>query len=321
MGAPASDIAGSVSGSSSFNLIGTGGSGGLSNGVNNNQVGVSNPLLGALASNGGPTQSIALLSSSPAIGGGSSTIGSITIPLTDQRGSLVPVGTKIDVAYAASGVYMVTSTADTLVVGTLRSAVLWSDLSPSSTPQGNTIIFDTNGVFATPQTITLSPSLGTLSLTNTAAPLSIVGPGADQLTISGGGAVGVFTIASNVTVTMTGLTIGAEGGQYRRRAVNSQGNLTVSNDVFSNDGAVLYGGAIYNNGGSFRSRTRCFAGNATSFGLGGAIDNAGLLTVANSTFSGGAAWQGGRLTIKPAFSRLRIARSPITLVPRGGYIQ
>ncbi len=66
VGAPASDIAGSVSGSSSFNLIGTGGSGGLSNGVNNNQVGVSNPLLGALASNGGPTQTIALLFKGPA---------------------------------------------------------------------------------------------------------------------------------------------------------------------------------------------------------------------------------------------------------------
>ncbi len=300
VGAPASDIAGSVSGSSSFNLIGTGGSGGLSNGVNNNQVGVSNPLLGALASNGGPTQTIALLSSSPAIGGGSSTIGSITIPLTDQRGSLrIPVGTKIDVgAYAASGVYMVTSTADTLVVGTLRSAVLWSDLSPSSTPQGNTIIFDTNGVFATPQTITLSPSLGKLNLTNTAAPLSIVGPGANQLTISGGDAVGVFAIASNVTVTMTGMTISAGSAGTGGGAVNSQGNLTVANDVFSGNAAVLYGGAIYNNGGTLSVSNAMFAGNAASFGLGGAIDNAGLLIVANSTFTGGAAWQGGAIDNK-----------------------
>ena len=179
-----------------FNLIGTGGSGGLSNGVNNNQVGVSNPGLAALASNGGPTQTIALLSISPAINGGSATIGSVTIPLTDQRGSLrIPVGTKIDIgAFAASGVYMVTSTADTLVVGTLRSAVAWSNLSPSSGPLGNIIIFDTNGVFATPQTITLSPSLGTLSLTNTGSSTTIEGPGADRLTISGADASASFRL-------------------------------------------------------------------------------------------------------------------------------
>jgi hypothetical protein len=41
--------------SSSFNLFGTGGAGGISNGVNNNQVGVANPGLGGLANNGGLT--------------------------------------------------------------------------------------------------------------------------------------------------------------------------------------------------------------------------------------------------------------------------
>ena len=43
-----------------------GGSGGLNNGSNNNQVGVANPGLGTLASNGGPTQTVALLPGSPA---------------------------------------------------------------------------------------------------------------------------------------------------------------------------------------------------------------------------------------------------------------
>ena len=61
---------GSVSGS--YNLIGTGGSGGLINGVNNNQVGVANPLLGTLGNYGGPTQTIPLLPGSPAIGKGGS---------------------------------------------------------------------------------------------------------------------------------------------------------------------------------------------------------------------------------------------------------
>ena len=67
----ADDISGTVDASSSFNLIGTGGAGGLTNGGNNNQVGVASPGLGALADNGGPTQTHALLSTSPAIEAGS----------------------------------------------------------------------------------------------------------------------------------------------------------------------------------------------------------------------------------------------------------
>jgi chitinase len=76
---------GSVSPTSGYNLIGTGGSGGLINGVNGNQVGVANPGLGPLANNGGPTQTIALLPGSPAIDAGSNALDAGQI--TDQRGA------------------------------------------------------------------------------------------------------------------------------------------------------------------------------------------------------------------------------------------
>jgi hypothetical protein len=85
-GGPASDInnlfGSMVDPSSSFNLIGTGGSGGLTNGVNHNLVGVSNPGLGPLQDNGGPTQTCALLSGSPAIDAGDPSL----LGTTDQRG-------------------------------------------------------------------------------------------------------------------------------------------------------------------------------------------------------------------------------------------
>ena len=77
---------GNVSSSSSYNLIGTGGSGGLINGVNNNQVGVANPGLLALADNGGPTQTHALSPCSPAVNTGTNS----GAPSTDQRGSTRP---------------------------------------------------------------------------------------------------------------------------------------------------------------------------------------------------------------------------------------
>jgi predicted outer membrane repeat protein len=80
----ASDINGNVAGGSSYNLIGIGGNGGLSDGKNGNQVGVSDAGLGALADNGGPTQTIALLAGSAAIDHGNNNF--VTAGETDQRG-------------------------------------------------------------------------------------------------------------------------------------------------------------------------------------------------------------------------------------------
>ena len=73
----------------SYNLVGTvfniGSAGSvLVNGANDNQIGVTNPGLGTLANNGGPTQTIALLLGSPAINAGSNLLSAFSS--TDQRG-------------------------------------------------------------------------------------------------------------------------------------------------------------------------------------------------------------------------------------------
>ncbi|HZW29304.1 MAG TPA: choice-of-anchor Q domain-containing protein [Isosphaeraceae bacterium] len=107
----ASDISGTISPASAYNLIGTGGSGGLADGVNHNLVGVSNPgLAPGLADNGGPTQTIALLSGSPAIGAGTVTMlilpdgNSFMIIAYDQRGVARP-GPGFDIgAYQTEGI-------------------------------------------------------------------------------------------------------------------------------------------------------------------------------------------------------------------------
>src|SRR5688572_12830507 len=90
-----SDIEGSAAGA--HNLIGTGGSGGLLSGVDGNLVGISDSKLGPLADNGGPTQTHALLSGSPAIDRGDNALAS---GLTDdQRGAGFPriLGPRVDV--------------------------------------------------------------------------------------------------------------------------------------------------------------------------------------------------------------------------------
>jgi hypothetical protein len=83
---PDIDNRGTVS-TADHNLIGDGTDSGISNGVNGNQVGgngnpVINPRLGPLADNGGPTQTLALLPGSPAIGKADNA----AAPHTDQRG-------------------------------------------------------------------------------------------------------------------------------------------------------------------------------------------------------------------------------------------
>ena len=79
---------------SAYNLIGTGGSGGLTNGVSGNQVGVVNPGLEPLADYGGPTQTIELIHGSPAVDKGNNSLAvdpTTQQPLTtDQRGSGFP---------------------------------------------------------------------------------------------------------------------------------------------------------------------------------------------------------------------------------------
>lgn len=65
------DIGGTVDAASSFNLIGTGGAGGLTDGANGNHVGVANAGLGALLANGGARQTHALTSTSLAVDAGS----------------------------------------------------------------------------------------------------------------------------------------------------------------------------------------------------------------------------------------------------------
>ncbi|HKG98286.1 MAG TPA: Ig-like domain repeat protein, partial [Pyrinomonadaceae bacterium] len=97
----ADDISGTVDASSSFNLIGTGGSGGLTS-ANNNQVNVANAGLGPLANNGGTTQTHALLGTSPAVETGSNAnlpqdtfdldgdLNTVETLPVDQRGTVFP---------------------------------------------------------------------------------------------------------------------------------------------------------------------------------------------------------------------------------------
>jgi hypothetical protein len=321
------DISGTVSPQSSFNLVDDATSaGGLVQGHNGNLVGVSPGFSPAgLASNGGPTQTIALVRGSAALNAASAAASisdiagtTVTAPLYDQRGALrnpdnLTGGTTIDIgAFELSATYLVTSAADTSAGGTLRAAIAWVNTSPASA--GPAVIrFDPTLFNATtPQTITLSPTLGTLALTNTAAPIEIEGPSTPGvLTLSGGGVDQILSIASGVTATITGVTFTAGAASTvpvgetgtppfgGGGAIISAGNLTLSNDSFTANESLYYGGAVYNYGGVLTVTNSTFTNNQASYGLGGAIDNyTGTLSVTGSTFTGGYAFQGGAIDNK-----------------------
>jgi hypothetical protein len=100
--------------------------------------------------------------------------------------------------------------------------------------------------------------------------LTIAGPGADRITVSGGDRLIVFGVGAGGPVTIAGLTIahgssGAEGGAMansgtlivlncvvsdsfavRGAGISNSGTLTVINSTFRNNTAVVNGAGIYN---------------------------------------------------------------------------
>jgi Bacterial Ig-like domain (group 3) len=163
--------------------------------------------------------------------------------------------------------------------GSIRYAII--QVNADTSAAADTI--DLTGVSGT---ITLSN--GVLELSRTTGPVTITGPGAWALNISGNGVSQLFQIDSNVTASISGLTVedgttaGTGGGVY------NQGNLSVSNTIFFGNTAND-GGGIGNNGGALTVTDSTFSHNgggiAYRTGNGGGIYiSAGTVTISGSTF-------------------------------------
>jgi len=171
---------------------------------------------------------------------------------------------------------------------------------------GSDIRFDPT-VFASPETITLSLSLG---LVETAGPEVIVGPGANRVTISGNNANGVFVIGYGTTASLSDLTI-SDGRSGGGGGINSEGTLTVTNCTITNNRANE-GGGIYNDPGILTVTNSTFTNNSAIAG-GGGIESGGALTVTNSTFiNNNATDWGGGIDASSFSSTTTIVNSSIT---------
>jgi len=287
----ADDVGGTgVASASSNNLVGVDDTGTVGRSVSPILVGGANPgLASALADNGGPTQTVAIVSStSPALDSGSNSWAATYGVTTDQRGAVrgsdggLNAGTTVDVgAYEASSSYLVTAASDSTDPGTLRTAVGWANLSANVNPANfaqpapNTIGFDTNGVFARPQTIALFSTLG---LSGSAGPEVVDGASAG-VAVSGG-----LQVDSGTTATLSGLTI-AGGG------IGNNGSLTVTGSTIGavdNTGSLTVTDSTIRGGspGIKNEKTGTVTiTNSTIAGCGGGIDNFGTLTAINATIA------------------------------------
>jgi hypothetical protein len=210
---------------------------------------------------------------------------------------LVTIGT----AEAAN--YTVTTTNES-GAGSLRDAIGQANANPGA---------DSIGFAAgLTGTITLASTLPQIT-----QDLTITGPGAGVVTVSGNHLHQVFNISPSVTVSISGLTISnglgpPDGGGISNAGtlaithstfsgnsgragggIYNAGTLTITNSTFHSNPVTAVGGGVLNSNGAMLTITNStFYGNSAS-ASGGGILNSGTMTVTNSTISGNAAGRFG----------------------------
>lgn len=239
---------------------------------------------------GGPTQTVALQSGSPAIDKIPS--GNALCPATDQRGFIRPAGAGCDIGaheYAASqplGCPTFSSLSTAIAKG-YSSTLLLSCNTPTVIPFTSTLTVGTSTV------------INTITLDASASPAPI--------TFDGGGGVQLFVVNYGSSLGLKGLTLSnGRATSTSGGAISNYGTLTVTAGTFSGNSAVGVGnGGAIRNPGTATITNSTFSGNPAS-AYGGAIRSGGTLTITNSTFtgnsasiSGGALYTGGTTGTPP----------------------
>lgn len=238
-----------------------------------------------------------------------------------SRVSLVVLACVLLSSPGGAGWFFAKQPPDPTLVTTLQDNVYGSlRYCVESAPTGSTIRF-AQGLHGT---IDLKESL---SFPN-GEHLTIQGPGAGQLTISGArNSYSNVIVPPGATLTLAGLSF--KNSQTIIYAfIENEGALTVTQSIISNNsesaGSASYGGGIFNNTtGTLTVNDSTFSGNSSiskqgDDGQGGAINNEGKLTVVESTFSqntavssSGNSFGGGIVNYNTGTSLVRISGSII----------
>ena len=224
---------------------------------------------------------------------------------------------------AFAALRVVTNTNDS-GAGSLRQAIIDADAS-------NT---DDTIEFASDVTGTITLTSGVLEIDHS---LSITGPGASSLAISGGGNSAVFSIFGG-KVSISGLTVeagnaggdsgggiandgaltltncavfdnfaGGDGGGIENIAV-----LTLINSTVSLNAAFQSGAGILNGGNGTLTLTNSTVSDNTAFQSGGGISNEATLMLTGSTVSGNTAVNGGGGTFNQNGATMTLSNSTVS---------
>ena len=263
------------------------------------------PGLAPLGYFGGPTQTLAMTTTSPAYQNGGSFNG------TDQRGFSANVADADIGAFQSQAVptgeasaLIVNSTADfadsaaAIVGGTptgtmgLRAAINLADVAGGVGTPNAAITFAAS---LAGQTITVGAANSPLTISNNS--MTIENTNAGSVTVSGNNNSEVFDVAATtVSVTISSLLI-TDGSAGSGGGILNAGSLTLNNDtLFDNTATGSGGGAIFDTG-TLNVTDTTFMDNQCTIGVGGAIfaNSAQSATITNSTFAGNTAGQGGAI--------------------------
>ncbi len=243
-----SDVKGAVTGNN--NLIGNGtGMSGLVNGTSGNEVGTAssplNPLLGPLASNGGPTQTMLLLSGSPA-GGAGGAVSQVTVAIAATDMSITVANASAFAAFSAPT--LATGSYGTIQIDAEQMAVTGVTVNAdgtatltvtrganSTTPAGHSVltsvflVSDQRGILPSYQ----NPAAVNIGAVENALPtLSFITQPGNTTTGNSIGSVTVQELTGNTPDAGTVITIGISApGQLTgtlTATTNASGNATFS---------------------------------------------------------------------------------------------
>lgn len=200
--------------------------------------------------------------------------------VADTLGNFVVLGAK---GFFTVNVLFIVTNLNDAGAGSLRQAIL----NANANGPADTIFLQTFG------TITLTS--GELSITDN---VTIIGPGAPLLTISGNNASRVFYINAGFTANLSGLTItgGKPASNESGGGITNAGTLNLRNCVVFGNTATGSGGGIYSTGNL--DVTNCTIRNNTANGGGGIHAFGGSVNVFGSTISANTcAFDGGGLNM------------------------
>jgi len=273
------------------------------------------PLLGALADNGGFTQTHALLTSSPAIDA------STTGTATDQRGITRPQGSSYDIgAFEVATNLIVDNLMDeddnNLSVGNTSLREILTRTSLTAVTFNDTSL-PTNGTAV----INLSSSLGEL-LINRDFTLDATSLGG--LILDGGGANRIFNIDDGSVgiesnVILRGVTLRNGFSSGNGGAIFNQENLTIENSTIVGNSAQN-GGGIYSPGSLTIVSTQVSNNTATGNGSGIFSTSSSPLVIDSSSFTNNNVYSDGGGGISLASSTPITVSGDVTIQAASGNI-